>query len=168
MNNSPKGKRNGRLGNALIYFCVFGLAASSMLKFLHPAKVVGYMNFLGYEHGTFFLIAGLEFLTAILFLIPSTRSAGLLLVSSYFGGAISAHLANHPFVAGGPFLLFNANHHYLGTLPPTVFLASAWIGIWLRHPESRWSFGNQGQTRLNSDTTEDRPFGLTTRAPLLR
>jgi hypothetical protein len=35
--------------------------------------------------------------------------AGLLLVSSYFGGAIAAHLANHPFIAGGPFLAFNAS-----------------------------------------------------------
>jgi DNA-directed RNA polymerase specialized sigma24 family protein len=41
--------------------------------------------------------------------VRSTRWAGLLLVLSYFGGAIAAHLANHPFIAGGPFLAFNAS-----------------------------------------------------------
>jgi hypothetical protein len=132
--------RHIRLGDVLIYWCVFGLAASSIVKFLHPAKVLDYMGYLGYANGTFFLIAGLELLTAVLLFFQPTRAAGLLLVSSYFGGAISAHLANHPFSAGGLFLAFNANHHFLGTPPATTFLVSAWIGVWLRHPESRWSF----------------------------
>jgi len=130
-----------KLGNALIYICASALIISSGLKFLHPGKVVAYMGFLGYQNGTFFLVAALEILAAVLFLLPSTRAGGLLLVSAYFGGAISAHLAQHPFVAGGPFLQFNATHPILGTIPASVFLMAAWLGVWLRHPEARWSGG---------------------------
>jgi len=133
-------KSQTRCGNALISFAGFGLVISSMVKFLHPAKPVAYMRYLGYEHETLYLVAIIELITAILFLRESTRSFGLLLVSSYFGGAIAAHLANHPFYGGGMFLEFNANHHYLGSLVPALFLVCAWAGVWLRHPESRWSF----------------------------
>lgn len=132
-------QRSRKLGNLLIYICASALVISSGLKLLHPAKVVAYMGFLGYRNGTFFLIAVLEILTAVLFLRPSTRAAGLLLVSAYFGGAISAHLAQHPFLGGGPFLRFNAAHPFLGTIPASIFLIAAWLGVWLRHPEARWS-----------------------------
>jgi len=135
--------RNERLGNALIYACAIGLAISSTVKFLHPAKPVAYMAYLGFEDEKLILVALLELAAAAAFLFSSTRSAGLLLVSAYFGGAISAHLANHPFHGGGPFLEFNANHHYLGTLPATLLLSCGWIGVWLRHPESMWSFGRR-------------------------
>jgi hypothetical protein len=124
-----------------------------MVKFLHPAGPVAYMGYLGYEGDRLFLIATLELLTAVAFLLPSTRSAGLLLVSAYFGGAIAAHLANHAFTGGGPFLTFNANHHFLGTLPATVLLASAWIGVWLRHPEALWSFGEKRDTTGSTENS---------------
>lgn len=134
-------QRSRRLGDVLIYFCASALIISSGLKFLHPAKVVAYMGFLGYQNGTFFLIAALEILAAALFVRPSTRAGGLLLVSAYFGGAISAHLAQHVFIEGGPFLRFNAAHPLLGTIPASIFLMAAWLGVWLRHPEARWSGG---------------------------
>jgi DoxX-like family len=140
--------RNRRLGNALIYICIMALTVSSGLKFLHPAKVVAYMGFLGYRNGTFFLIAAVEILVAVLFLVPSTRASGLLLVSAYFGGAISAHLAHHDFVQGGPFLQFNATHPFLGTIPAWTLLLAAWFGVWLRHPEARW--GGTRQTASGS------------------
>jgi hypothetical protein len=69
-------KGHGGLGNALIYFCGIGLAVSSMVKFLHPVKAVAYMRYLGYEHETLFLIAGVELLTAVLLLLR-VLSAGL-------------------------------------------------------------------------------------------
>jgi hypothetical protein len=134
-------QRTRKLGNTLIHICASALIISSGLKFLHPARVVAYMGFLGYRNGTFFLIATLEILTAVLFLLPSTRASGLLLVSAYFGGAISAHLAHHAIVPGGPFLQFNAIHPFLGTIPAWSFLMTAWVGVWLRHPQARWSGG---------------------------
>jgi hypothetical protein len=121
-------------GNALIRFCGFGLLFSSAVKFLHPAKAVAYMASMGYEGGTYYFIAALEMLIAIVFLLPSTRSVGLLLLSGYLGGAISAHLAIHRFNSGGPFLVYMANHPYVGALMPGVPLVLAWMGIWMRHP----------------------------------
>jgi DoxX-like protein len=138
-----------KLGNTLIYFCASALTISSGVKLVHPARVVAYMGFLGYRNGTFFLIAALEILAAVLFLFPSTRAGGLLLVSAYFGGAISAHLAHHAFVGGGPFLQFNAIHPFLGTIPASILLMAAWLGVWLRHPEARWS-GDMGKTASSS------------------
>ena len=138
-----------KLGNSLTYICVSALIISSGLKFLHPTRVVAYMGFLGYQNGTFFLIAALEVLAALLFLFPSTRASGLLLVSAYFGGAISAHLAQHAFVGGGPFLRFNAAHPFLGTIPASIFLMAAWLGVWLRHPEARWSSGMKETARIS-------------------
>ena len=132
--------RHDNLGNFLIYLCAAALLISAAVKFLALAKPVAYMRYLGYEHVTLFFVAGLELLTLVVFLLPPTRAAGLLLVSAYFGGAIAAHLANHPFTGGGPFLAFNARHHYLGTLPASLFLIFAWTGVWLRHPQSLWSF----------------------------
>jgi hypothetical protein len=138
----------GQLGNALIYFCGFGLEASAVLKFLRPDVVVAYLGFLGYEEDKYFVIATIELLTAFLFLIRSTRPAGLLLVSTYLGGAISAHLANHPRVAGGPFLMFTSNHPYLSTLPADIFFASAWIGVWLRTPRILSIFDCEREARI--------------------
>jgi hypothetical protein len=121
-------------GNALIRFCGFGLMFSSTVKFLHPGKAVAYMASMGYEGDTFYFIAVIEMLIALLFLLPRTRPLGLLLVSGYLGGAISAHLAIHRFSTGGPFLVYMADHRYVGMLVPGVFLTLSWIGIWLRHP----------------------------------
>lgn len=139
-------KRRRTLGNALIYFCIFGLLFSSTVKFLQPPNAVAYMASLGYEHGMYFLIAALELFCGIVFLRKSTRAVGLLLVSAYFGGAISAHWASHPPVAGGPFLTYMLNHPFLGSLEPGMFLAAAWMGTWLLHPERlrSWDPGAAG------------------------
>jgi hypothetical protein len=111
------------------------LILSSVVKFLHPAKAVAYMAFLGYVDEKLFLIAGIELAIAILFLYRPTRVVGALLVSGYLGGAIAAHLADHPLVGAAPIILFNAHHQYLGTLPGLVLLICAWAGLWLHHPE---------------------------------
>jgi hypothetical protein len=167
MDRSQDAKPYSRLGNGLIKFCAFGLAVSSAVKFLHPAKPVAYMQYLGYEHEKLYFIAAIELLTAVLFFVRSTRSVGLLLVSSYFGGAIAAHLANHPFAGGGPFLAFNASHHYLGTLPAMLFLACAWIGVWLGNPESLWSFAERTNSRSREGANRTRVPGLREHAPSL-
>jgi hypothetical protein len=93
---------------------------------------MAYMASMGYQGGTVFFIAGLEAMTSILFLLPSTRRLGLLLLSAYLGGAIAAHLSIHRLVTGGPFLVFMATHRYIGAIEPTIVLLPAWIGMWLR------------------------------------
>lgn len=137
MSNSAWNMDTGwhKLGRILIYFSGIGLILSSIAKFIRPAKLVAYLGFLGYEHDKLFFIATIELVIAILFLMRSTRRAGVLLVSSYLGGAIAAHLASHAPVGGGPFLMFTANHPYLSTVPPNVFIWAAWLGVWLSEPE---------------------------------
>lgn len=117
--------------NALIRFCGCGLIFSSLVKFLHPPKVLAYMASMGFEGGTFFFVAVLELICAVLFLVPATRRLGSLFVSSYLGGAIAAHLATHRFFEGGPFLVYMALHPYVGALAPVTVLAAGWIGMWM-------------------------------------
>jgi hypothetical protein len=141
-----------RLGNTLIYSCAIGLIATSIVKFIQPARAVTFLSFLGYEGDKYFFVAGLELVCGVLFLIRATRPFGLLLVSSYFGGAIAAHLARHPLVAGQPFLVFTGNHPYLSTLGPDLFLPAAWIGAWLSSGQGRAS----RPARQSTPSTEGR------------
>ena len=139
MTDSRKLQRRIRIGNALIRFGGTVLLFSSIVKFAHWAKPVAYMSFLGYRDEKMFLIAGMEMVIGVLFLRHSTRALGLLLVSSYFGGAIAAHVAAHPLNSSAPIVIFNFHHPYLGALPSIVVLASSWIGVYLRHPEALWN-----------------------------
>lgn len=125
--------RNSRAtwSNALIRFCGYGLILSSLVKFVHPPRAVAYMASMGFEGRMFLLVAILELISAVLFLMPATRRIGLLLVSSYLGGAIAAHLSVHRFFVGGPFLVYMAMHPYVGALVPAAVLTAGWAGMWL-------------------------------------
>ena len=106
-----------------------GLAGSSLVKFAQVTGVVHKMTLLGFGGGKLALVAALEILTALLFAYPRTRSFGLLFLSAFLGTAIWVHEQSGQFGdAGGP----------------AVFLALAWMGTWLRHPEMLWSFKEQG------------------------
>lgn len=90
------------------------------------------MASLGYEGGAYFLVAGLELMVAIIFWVRATRLLGLLLVSAYLGGAISAHLADgHISHARSSNMAFMLGHPLAGVIPAGLFLVSAWIGTWL-------------------------------------
>jgi hypothetical protein len=73
------------------------------------------------------LVGGLGFTSALLFLFPRTRSIGLLLLSSFLGGAICLHVQRS---------------EYAKALGPAMLPCMAWIGTSLRHPQMLWSFGN--------------------------
>jgi hypothetical protein len=69
--------------------------------------------------------------TALLLLIPRTSSLGILLTSSFWGGAICIHMAH------GEAYLFQA-----------VLLVLSWAGAYLRNPATLSSFsGLPGMTR---------------------
>ena len=144
--NKPSDGRRA-WGNGLIRFCGYLLTVSSALKFLHPSKPVAYMASMGFVGSALYFVAALEMLSAILFLVPSTRRLGLLLVSSYLGGAIAAHLALHHSFAGGPFLAFMATHPYIGALEPTVVLLAGWIGVALYPPKELSLFTTRSERR---------------------
>ena len=148
MTHSQQNRRRARAGAALIRFTGLVLAFSSLVKFAHPARPVAYMTFLGYPDARMFWIAALELLIAILFLRSATRPLGLLLVSSYFGGAIAAHLAVHPLNSAFAIVVFNFHHPLLGALPAAVTLAAAWLGVYLRHPALRFFTAVNGAVPL--------------------
>jgi hypothetical protein len=77
------------------------------------------------------LIGTGEVLTALLLLIPRTSSLGILLTSSFWGGAICFHMSHaEPY-------LFQA-----------VLLVLSWAGAYLRNPATLSSFaGPPGMTR---------------------
>ena len=77
------------------------------------------------------LIGAGALLTALLLLVPRTSSLGILLASSFWGGAICIHMAH-----GEPYVL------------QAVLLVLSWAGAYLRSPASLSSFsGSRGRTR---------------------
>jgi hypothetical protein len=84
------------------------------------------------------LIGAGELITAILLLIPRTLSLGILLTSSYWGGAICIHMAH-----ADPYVL------------QSVLLVLAWVGAYLRNPATLYSFaGPPGMARQVMDESE--------------
>lgn len=137
-------------GKALIRFSGTALILSSGVKFWHPAKAVAYMASMGYEGSTFFVIAVLELASGVLFLLPATRKLGLLLASSYLGGAIAAHLAIHRFFTGGPFLVYMAHHAYIGATVPASLLVLTWLGSYLYQSDAQGISQASAATRYQS------------------
>jgi hypothetical protein len=78
------------------------------------------------------LIGAGAILTALLLLMPRTSSLGILLTSSFWGGAICIHMAH-----GEPYLL------------QAVLLVLSWAGAYLRlrhHEQGVWdSVGHSGE-----------------------
>jgi DoxX-like family len=115
-----KGRRIA--GNVLMFLGGFVLVASSIAKLAHVPKVVNELGAMGFDGNRLLMIAIVELASALLFVLPLTRSAGLLLVSSYMGGAIATHVQHsQPFIQ------------------PAIILALMWVGIWLRNPQVLWS-----------------------------
>ena len=148
-----KSARGARWGSAMIWICGCVLIASSVVKFLRLSGPLAYMASMGYEGGTLNLVASLELLSAVLFLVRKTRLSGLVLVSSYLGAAIAGHLAIHRiFDRGGPFVQYMAIHRYIGALIPATFLVLAWAGTWWAHPSL------VGRVDRRADPAEERSF----------
>jgi len=106
------------------------LVGSACAKFANVPGVVGPLAAVGFDGSKLIFIAVLEIGSAILYLIPITRSAGLLLLSAYLGGAIATHMGHGQSIA-----------------QPSFVLSFLWLGAWLRHPEILWSFRHSSQHR---------------------
>jgi len=119
------------------------LIGSAGAKFAHVPKVVTELVAMGFDGNKLMLIAILEILSALLFLIPVTRSFGLLLVSSFLGGAIATHMQhNQPIVQ------------------PSFVLFLIWLGAWLRHPQILWSLIQPTLVTNQSPQQENRRTAL--------
>jgi len=118
-------KKRKIVGNVVIILGSLILLGSAAAKLAHVPKVVSQLGSMGFDGNKLMFIALLEVVSALLFLIPLTRSVGLLLVSSYLGGAIATHLQHdHPMIQ------------------PAFVLSLTWFGTWLRHQGVLWSFGS--------------------------
>jgi ABC-type Na+ efflux pump permease subunit len=123
-NDTTIGRSRRVIGNILIFLLGLLLVASAGAKFTHVPKVIEQMGLMGLEGRRLTFVAFLEVGSAVLLLFPVTRSAGLLLASSFMGGAIATHL-----------------EHGQAIIQPSMFLALLWLGVWLRHPQIQWSWG---------------------------
>jgi len=103
---------------------VLVVTMSAIVKFAGVPGVVHNMAADGFSDGKLTLVAALEILSAALFLFPRTRSFGVLVLSSFLGGAICTHVQMSEYAKG------------IGT---SILLTLAWIGTWLRHPQAFWS-----------------------------
>ena len=69
------------------------LLFSASLKFSRPPQVVDiFVGKLGYPLETFTVIAVLEILCAVIYVIPQTAVLGAVLLTGYLGGAIATHV----------------------------------------------------------------------------
>jgi hypothetical protein len=112
-------------GNVLIFLPGLAVSIFSILKFVGVPPVVRTMAADGFSGGKLTLVAILEIVSAALFLFPSTRSVGVVMFSSFLGGAICTHVQMGEYAKA------------IGSL---VLLTLAWLGTWIRHPQALWSF----------------------------
>ncbi len=123
--NGAAGGRQ-RTGAVLTTLVAVILLGSAGAKFAHIPSAVRQLAAAGISGDRLTLVAILEALSALLFLFAATRSAGLLFVSAFLGGAIATHL-----------------QHGESIVLPSLVLGLAWFGAWLRYPEilRAWTHG---------------------------
>lgn len=116
------GKKRRTAGAILIVLGGAMLIGSAVAKFAPVPKLVDELGGMGFDGNKLIFIATLEILSALLFLIPATRSVGLLMISTYLGGAVATHVG-----------------HDQPAIQSAIVLAILWLGTWLRHPQMLWS-----------------------------
>ncbi len=94
------------------------LCASALDKILSSEHAVQMASSFGLTAGSYSILGIIEVISVLLFLYPRTAGFGLLLLSSYLGGAIATHLQH------GQDILF-----------PSVIETVVWIAAILRLPE---------------------------------
>jgi hypothetical protein len=115
--------RRRKTGNILILVAGLVLLGSAAAKLAQLPPVVAQMSANGFSGARLQIVAVLEVVSTVLFLAPRTRSAGLLMISAFLGGAIATHMGHGEPIFG-----------------PAIVLTLLWLGAWLRHPEILWSF----------------------------
>jgi hypothetical protein len=114
-----------KAGNILIYLLGSLLVIMAAAKLAHVPQLASQLAVLGFGGSRLILVGALEVVSALLFMIPAARSFGLLLLTAFLGGAVSAHVAH-------------------GEVPfqPVFMIGMIWLAAWLRHPEILWSLSD--------------------------
>ena len=127
--NQTQTRASRSVGNVLIVLPGLAVMMSSVLKFAGVTGVVHTMAAEGFSGSKLTLVATLEICSAALFLYQRTRPFGVLVLSSFLGGAICTHVQMG---------------EYAKAIGPSTLLTLAWIGTWLRHPQALWSSNLDG------------------------
>ena len=112
------------LGAILTALSVLFLAFDFAIKFTANAAVVSAFAELGYPLSLAPVIATLETVCLVIYLVPRTSLLGALLWTGYLGGAIASHVR-----VGNPF--------FSHTLFPIYVAALIWGGLILRDADLR-------------------------------
>ena len=140
-NSSSVGKKRRITGTVLIVLASVMLIGSAGAKLAHVPRVVAEVGAMGFDGNKLIFIATLEILSAVLFLVPVTRSFGLLMVSAFMGGAIATHVG-----------------HDKPLIQPAIVLVIFWLGTWLRHPQILWSLFRATPASSQLAQQENRPI----------
>ncbi len=119
---APANVSKGQLwtGRVLTTILFLFLSMGVIMIVTSPAKLAESMQHYGYTVHAAKVICIVEFIIALLMVIPRTAVFGALMLTAYLGGAVSTHVR-----AGEPFIL------------PIVFCTVAWIAVMLREPRLR-------------------------------
>ncbi len=128
-------------GNILIFLSGLAVTLGAIVKFAGVPGVVQTMATAGFSGGKLTFVAALELLSGSLFLLPRTRSFGLLMLSAFLGGAICSHVQVGEYAKG---------------IGPSLILSLAWVGTWLRHPQALWN-ADGGRPVKTQFVSEKRP-----------
>jgi hypothetical protein len=115
----------------IIYWILTGLVAfvfvgSAIGKFTADAKALEMAKAMGLDANTYKLLAIIELVSVLLFIIPRTGIIGTLLLVAYMGGAIATHL-----------------QHDQSILAPCVIQSFLWAVAFYRFPELSNSLRNK-------------------------
>lgn len=97
--------------------CVLIVGFTIVGKIFKSPQVVEQMDKLGFQE-ELLLLAGIETIALLLYVIPKTFNLGFFLLTAYYGGAIAVNL-NSP----------------IDTIPSIVFLTLIWILSYIRRPK---------------------------------
>ncbi|MDF1504387.1 DoxX family protein [Roseisolibacter sp. H3M3-2] len=122
------GRRARLAGRVLTGLAVAFLVFDTGIKLVAAPEAVAGTTQLGWQAHHLPILAAIEAVCLVLYLIPRTAPLGALLWTGYFGGAIATHLRiDNPL----------ATH----TLFPIYVAALVWGGLYLRDPRVRAVLG---------------------------
>ena len=119
---SPAPVSKGALwtGRVLSALAVLVFVGGGIFTLLNAAKIAPQMAHYGFNEGHLHLIAWLEIVCGVVYLIPQTAIFGAVLLTGDLGGAVVTHIR-----AGEP------------PIAPSVVACVVWLGIYLREPRLR-------------------------------
>jgi len=118
MQENKTGKTKMIIGWALSAIAALSVVASAVDKIYGSEHAIAMSTSFGLSPETYRWLGIVELISMVLFAIPGTGILGVMLLTSYFGGAIATHL-----------------QHQQDILFPVVFEIIIWIAATLRYPE---------------------------------